>query len=358
MTSPELHVVVAGPLEQRTGGYIYDARIVAGLRRLAWQVIVHSLDGQFPDADALARQSLERTLRDLPDGARVVVDGLAMGGLPAPVRANRERLRILALVHHPLSEETGLAPPVRARFAASEREALAGCRGVLVTSEFTASRLESFGIPAERVRAVLPGVDRVPPARGPIADEPPMLLCVASVIPRKGHDVLVRALARLRDARWTCVCAGSVTRAPAFASAVTVQTREVGLTDRIQFLGECESDALDGWYDASSVFVLASHYEGYGMALTEALARGLPVVSTTAGAIPDAVPPDAGVLVPPGNDAALAEALAPLLSDGGSERRAVSAAARRYAESLPTWAQTVAAFAAATLELTPERTAA
>ena len=332
-----LHVVVPGSIEQRTGGYIYDARIVRGLRELGWRVVVHNLAGRFPDADAPARASMTSTLCTIPDGARVVIDGLAMSGLPAPVQAEGARLRILSLVHHPLADETGLDEGQRARFAAEEREALAGCAGVLVTSEFTARRLRAFGVEPARVRAVRPGTDPAPPAVGPGPDAPPTLLCIASLTPRKGQDVLVRALSRIRDVRWTCVCAGSLERVPGFAALVRGLTRETGLAGRVRFPGKCEPDRLDDLYHHASLFVLPSHYEGYGMALADALARGLPVVSTTGGAIPQTVPRDASVLVPPGDDVALAEALHRLLADGmgARDRAALAAAARRHARRCP-----------------------
>ena len=190
---PRLHLVVPGPLDQQTGGYIYDARMAAGLRRRGWRVEVHSLEGRFPDADAAARASLAGVLGGLGDGSRVLVDGLALGGLPEPVAAHRGRLRILALVHHPVSDETGLPAEVCARLADRERRALAAVAGVIVTSSFTARGLGRFGVDAVRVQVARPGTDPAPPAAGPEPGEPPQLLSVASVVPRKGHDVLVRA---------------------------------------------------------------------------------------------------------------------------------------------------------------------
>ncbi|MDP6579329.1 MAG: glycosyltransferase family 4 protein [Vicinamibacterales bacterium] len=351
-----LHLVVPGSLEQRTGGYIYDARIVDGLRRLGWRVLVHNLGGTFPDADTEARANLRATLATIPDGERVVIDGLAMGGLPEPVRAERDRLRILALVHHPLADETGLDEATRARFVDLERAALAVCAGVLVTSEFTARRLGTLGMEPAGVRAVRPGLDPAPPAIGPGPGAAPALLCVASLIPRKGQDGLVRALSTLRDLPWSCVCAGSLHRAPAFAEVVMALARERRLDDRIRFPGECEPDALDNLYHRASLFVLPSHYEGYGMALTDAMARGLGVVSTTGGAIPHTVSGAAAVLVPPGDDTALAEALGRVLAvETGARRRAeMASAARRHADGLPDWTQAAQAFAEATIELTTD----
>lgn len=355
MTAPSLHMVVSGPLEQRTGGYLYDARMAEGLRRRGWRVTVHSLGGRFPDADETARASMTAALAAMPDGAIALVDGLALGGLPEPVAAERCRLRILALVHHPLSDETGLPPEVRDGLADRERRALAAADGVIVTSAFTARGLRRFGVDAGRVRVVEPGTDPAPPASAsPAAGAPPRLLSVGAVVPRKGHDVLVRALARIAHLPWECDCAGSLERDPGHAARVLAEVDSGGLAHRVRFAGECDEATLAALYAESAVFVLASHYEGYGMVLAEALAYGLPIVSTTGGAIPETVPAEAAALVPPGDDAALAAALAPLLAcpdreaggQSGAERRAVlAAAARRHAEALPDWDEAAAAFA-------------
>jgi glycosyltransferase involved in cell wall biosynthesis len=348
----ELHVVVPGPLRQLTGGYVYDGHMVEGLGALGWKVQVHNLLGRFPDIDDRASEALSSALASLPDGARVVVDGLAMGGHPDPVEAHGRRLRIVSLVHHPLAEETGLAEADVERFRQSERRALASCRGVIVSSPFTAQVLAEYGVPADRVRVALPGTERAHRAIGPGPGKPPVLLCVASVTPRKGHDVLVAALERVRDLPWTCICTGGLARDLAHADRVLGRVAEAGLEDRIQFLGEREGERLEELYRGASLFVLASHYEGYGMALAEALARGLPVVSTKGGAIPFTVPTDAGILVEPGDPVAFADALRTLLGPDPTVREELARAARRHAETLPTWREAAEAFAAAVDELT------
>lgn len=356
MTAVHLHVVVPGPIDQQTGGYVYDRRMVEGLRARGWRVDVHSVAGAFPTDDAGAGARMAAVLAGVPDGARVLVDGLALGGLPAPVRAERGRLRILALVHHPLADETGLDAARRVRFEALEREALAACAGVLVTSEFTARRLEAYGAAPARVRAVRPGVEPAPFADGPAPGASPLLLSVAAVTPRKGQRVLAASLARLADLPWRCVCAGSLERSPGYAAEVTAFAREAGLGDRLRFAGECGAAELDRLYHRASLFVLPSYYEGYGMALADALARGLPVVSTTGGAIPLTVPADAGVLVAPGDAAALAGALRLLVAEpgGAGRRRTLAAAARRHAQRLPDWPAAARRFAEAILALTPD----
>jgi glycosyltransferase involved in cell wall biosynthesis len=225
--------------------------------------------------------------------------------------------------------------------------------GVVVSSTFTARNLAAYGVPADRVRVVVPGTEPAPLAVGPGDGRPPELLCVASLTPRKGYDVLVAALARVQDLPWTCTCAGSPERDPAHAELVRRLLADAGLSDRVRLVGEREGAALEGLYRKASLFVLASYHEGYGMALADALARGLPVVSTTGGAIPFTVPADAGRLVAPGDPARLADALRSLLGPSGAPVRArLSEAARRHAVTLPAWRDSVGAFAAAIDQLT------
>ena len=346
--SHRLAFIVPGDPAQRTGGYLYDARIVHELRRLGWRVEVHGLSGRFPDADTTARDALQRTLAALPVGRRVVIDGLALGGLPEVAIEHSGRLALVALVHHPLADESGLDPVLRRCLLASERAALAAVRLAITTSAFTARRLLDFGMRTERIRWVEPGV--APLSLAAADGEPPRLLCVGSLTPRKGQDVLVRALARVRELPWQCTLIGSRTRHPAYASAVAELVRATGLEDRIQLAGECDDTALHQAYAAADLFVLPSHHEGYGMVVAEALAAGLPVLSTTGGALAATLPAGAGVAVPPGDVDALAGALVDLLGDR-SRRLQLRDGARRARTRLRAWPQAGEAFAAALASL-------
>lgn len=348
--SVDLHLLVPGSLAQRTGGYLYDARMVEGLRADGWQVRVHELEGSFPHGDSRARESLAAALSAARAGGAVVADGLAVSGLPDVMEAYPD-LPLVALVHHALADESGLDPAVADRFRRLEARTLAAVEGVVVTSPFTAERLEEFGVARDRIRVVVPGTEPARPALGPNADSPPRLVCVGSVTPRKGHDVLVEALARIQDLDWSCVCAGSLDRGGDFADRVRDRVAELGLESRILFLGELEAGELERVYETASLFVLPSRFEGYGMALTEALARGLPVVSTTGGAIPGTVPPDAGLLVAPGDAQAFAEALASLLRNP-ARIAALAAGAREHARRLPDWRGQARAFGEAVRTLT------
>lgn len=343
MTARKLHFIVPGPLAQCTGGYIYDARMVDGLRDRGWGIDVHSLSGRFPLADETARANFANVLAEIPSGVLVVIDGLALAADPSLLERHRGRLRLLALVHHPLSEETGLDRQTRAQLAVLESRALQAVCGVVVTSEFTARELERFGVNGACVRIVAPGTDAAPLASGPPPEAPLQLLVVAAVIPRKGHEVLVRALDRIRDRPWQCICAGSLDRDVSYAEGVIAKVEGLGLSDRIEFVGECDRAMLDRLYSAASLFVLPSYFEGYGMVLTEALARGLPIISTTGGAIPDVVTTEIGLLVQPGNDEALSEAIGSLIGDGQAEtaRGRLIAAAVRYRSRILSWDKAV-----------------
>ncbi|WP_404296492.1 glycosyltransferase family 4 protein [Halomonas sp.] len=340
MVSP-LTLIVAGDPGQFTGGYIYDARIVSALRDRGRSVEVVGLEGRFPAPDDLARESMARALSVLPDGARVVIDGLAMGGLPEVIAPHADRLAIIALVHHPLADETGLDEATRLHFLDSETRALALARRVIVTSRWTARGLDRFGVASSRLRVVEPGVEAAPLAASALdleASGPRRLLCVATLVPRKGHDVLLEALAALQDRDWRLEVVGSHDRDPDHAVGLFAAARRLGLEERILWAGERDAAGLAAAYHRAELFVLASRYEGYGMVVTEALSRGLPVVTTTGGALIDTLPAQAGLAVPPGDARALGDALAAWLDDAELRRR-LRRGAREARHGLSNWQQ-------------------
>lgn len=341
--------LVPGDWNSRTGGYLYDRRIVAKLRARGWQVEVLSPGDGYPFPDAADLAGAAQVVEALPDGACVVADGLGFGALPDLAERHAQRLCWVALVHHPLALETGLTPAQQHLLAQSERRALACARGVVVTSAATARALAAYGVPAERVDTVEPGTERAAWATGGGAGPDALsLLCVATLTPRKGHAVLIEALAGLRDRPWVLHCAGSRARDPAEAARVDALAAQRGLGERIRWHGEIEGTQLEALYAQADLFVLPSLHEGYGMALAEALAHGLPVVSTTAGAIVDTVPAEAGALVPPNDVRALREALRRMM-DEPARRAALAAGAQHAAGRLPRWADAGARFEQALL---------
>jgi glycosyltransferase involved in cell wall biosynthesis len=337
--------LVPGELGTRTGGYTYDRRIIDGLRIEGWHVDVLSLGKGWPEPSAAARASARRVVEALPDGTLAVVDGLAFGAMPELAAHHARRIRWIALVHHPLSLETGLADDMRRSLFEGERKALATVRGVIVTSPSTARALAAYDVPAARIAVIEPGTEPASSARGS-GSEVLNLLCVATVTPRKGHRVLIDALAGLLDRSWTLHCAGSLAMDPACAAALSATIEGHGMRERVVLHGEQDEDGLRALYASADAFVLPSFHEGYGMALADALAHGLPVISTRAGAIPDTVPAEAGVLVPPGDGVALSEALRRLMDDS-AWRSQLAVGARAAGRSLPTWPDSAARFASA-----------
>ncbi len=337
---------VPGDLATPTGGYAYDRRMMAELGDLGWRIDVLDLGEGFPWPDETTLTAARTRLLALPAGRCIVVDGLALGVLPETASQLAGRNPLLALVHHPLALEWGLSVKQADALRASERAALAAVHGVVVTSAATARLVAAdYGVPAERIAVARPGSDPALMSQGS-QDGVARLLSVGAIVPRKGFDVLIAALAALTDLSWRLTIAGDRTRDRNAAARLDADIARHALGDRIAVLGAVSPQRLAALYAEADVFVLASHFEGYGMAYAEAVAHGLPVIGTSAGAIPDTVPPDAGLLVDPGDSFALAQALRRVIGDADLRQR-LARAARAAAPQLPTWRHSAEIFARA-----------
>jgi glycosyltransferase involved in cell wall biosynthesis len=375
----ELHVVLPGGVDDPatpSGGNRYDRRACAQLAALGWRVVEHPVDGGWPRPDATRVARLAATLGAVPDGGLVLLDGLVACAAPEVVVPAAARLRLAVLVHLPLVDESGDTD-----LDARERRTLRAAAAVVATSEGAARRLATLhGLDGVRVAA--PGVDPAPLSPGTAAGS--HLLCVAAVTPRKAQDVLVSALAAVAGLDWTCTFVGALDRDPAYAARVVAAAGE--LDERVTFTGPLVGAALDAQYAGADLLVLPSHAETYGMVVTEALARGVPVLATEVGGVPEALgwapdrvrpgagtfqtdergdedgarrPPGAprqlrpGILVAPGDPAALADALRRWLTrpEVRADLRAAAAARR---STLDGWDATARALAAALGPLTRE----
>ncbi len=346
-----LTLIVPGRLDTLTGGYEYDRRMVTGLGDLGWTVTVHELDVSFPRPTAAALEQAASVLAHIADGSVVLIDGLAFGAMPVEAEREAKRLRLVAIVHHPLAEETGVDPRVAAELAVSERRALAVVRRVIVTSRATATMLGKYGVEPDRISVIEPGTDPAPLARG--SHSPTVhLLSVATLVPRKGHEILMVALGTLGDLDWRLTCVGSLERDTATVERVQAQLVASGISDRVRLAGEAGGSALSAHYDSADVFVLPTFYEGFGMAVANAVARGLPVVSTATGAISELVGLDAGLLVPPGDPRALADALRRVIRDPDLRGR-LAKGAERVRVRLSTWEDQARKLADVLAELAP-----
>ena len=336
MTLSTVYFAYPGDLETVTGGYRYDRRLIDELRSMGLKVETLSLplDSLSPGQKSL--NTIKQTFAALPGQAVVIIDGLAFGVLDDLAVAEAQRLRLVALCHHPLALETGLNESQKQTLFASERRALSCTRATVVTSKHTRQILiDQFDVPAEKIIAALPGTDRV--SFAPCDGNPVRLLTVASLTRRKAHDVLINALAPLKSLNWQARVVGGSDFDPAWAKSLQELVNTLDLSDRIHFAGSVDDAQAE--YQQADVFVLPSRFEGYGMVFAEALAAGLPVIAARAGAVPQVVPEGAGLLVAPDDAEALTDALHQILSNEQLRQR-LQAGARQAATTLTSWADT------------------
>lgn len=338
----EAWFAIPGDISTPTGGYRYDRRVMEELRTLGWNMRHLVLPGDFPAPPEASLRETERLLGTTPENATVLFDGLALGALPAEI-LDRVPRRYIALVHHPLALETGISKERADALARLEREALKRVLHVVVTSQPTADLLaRDFGVTRERITVAEPGTESASRARG---DKTIRLLGVGSITPRKGYDTLVAALSEIADLDWECRIAGSLDRDLTATENLRRQIAQANLQDRIHLLGTLNDDELAEEYDRATLFVLPSHFEGYGMAFTEAMVRGLPIAACEGGAVTTTVPADAGVFVAPGDAKALAEKLRWLLTHPDEIKKRADAS-WKHAANLPRWKDTALNIAA------------
>ncbi|WP_417518080.1 glycosyltransferase [Marinobacter sp.] len=340
--------IVPGDPDQNTGGYRYVRKLVEALNQAGTAAEVTGLPGRFPKPDAIATHAMDSLLSRLADGSRVILDGLAMSAMPDVLQKHAERLRLTALVHHPLADETGLSQHEQGWFYEREKMALQTVRDVFTTSAFTATRLADYGVSTGRIQTAEPGVESPAGSGSPNANktsaiQAPHILCVAHLSPRKAQHQLVEALAGLKDLQWHCTLAGSCDRDPAYASRVRQQINDSGLDNRVDLAGEVDGHKLASLYRQADMFVLPSLYEGYGMVIDEAIAAGLPVISSDGGALKQTGDRPGVMLYRAGDTKALQASLRAWLGDSVALEHA-RAVAEGESGNTRTWAHTASLF--------------
>ncbi|MFB6169328.1 MAG: glycosyltransferase family 4 protein [Haloferacaceae archaeon] len=334
-------MVVYGPLDARTGGYLYDRKVADRLRERGDTVVRVSLPDVAPRL-ALAHNFDPRIRRRLArlDADVVVVDELChpslagvVGSLPRPT---------VGLVHHLRCSEPG--PSLRRRLdRALERRFLAGCDAYVCNGQTTLAAVARLVDPTPAVVA-RPGADRLagdPPTaeavRARAAEEPLRVVAVGSLVPRKGHRTLLRGLAGVAEPWRLDVCGAEPDRE--HAAALRACAADLGVCDRVRFHGRVSDDALGDRLDEAHLFALPSRYEGYGIAYLEAMRAGLPVIASSAGGAGEFVDGENGVLVDPGDADAVCRAVERFARDRDA-LAAAGEAALATARAHPTWAET------------------
>jgi glycosyltransferase involved in cell wall biosynthesis len=324
--------LIPGDLSLPTGGYRYDREVLARLDGFGVKAAHVALPSGYPAPSADDLAATERLLAATDRRTPLLIDGLALGAMPPAMLAPRAR-RLVALVHHPLGLESGLARERAVLLLANEKAVLAHAARVIVTSRTTAETLVAdFAVPERRIAVAEPGVDRVP--RAAAEGQPPHLLAVGAVSARKAYPDLVAALATIADLDWRLTIAGD--RDAEAVAALRAEVDRHRLAARVTLGGAVTDERLAALYASADIFAMSSLYEGYGMALAEALARGLPIVASTGGAAAATAPDAAALKFAPGDRPALAAALRRMLGDAALRRR-MSDAAWAAAALLPTW---------------------
>ncbi len=332
-THPDLYFAFPGSLTTLTGGYQYDRRLIAELRRLGITVTPVALSEAFPFPNEDEMDHARETLKMIPNGSVIIIDGLAFGSMESIAEKEKDRLCIIALCHHPLAMETGLQKEQTDALAHSEKAALRCAQAIIVTSQNTRKILETdYAVPNFKISVALPGTDSSAFAK--CEGTPPRLLTVASLIKRKGHDILVDSLKIIENLQWEARFVGDKDIDSAWAQSLQAKTKSNQLSERITFAGTV--DDLSAEYQNADVFVLPSRFEGYGMVLAEAVANGLPIISTSAGPIPDVAPKSASLLVTPEDPLALSKALTRVITEK-DVRIKMQLSSRVAAANLPSW---------------------
>lgn len=336
MSANQVFFVIPGEITTISGGYGYDRRLIEGLRAQGTKVNLVSLGSSFPNPTPEDVFDASEKLAGLPINCIVIIDGLALGALDPRVLL-QIRAPLVALIHHPLAFEGGLTPRAREHLFQNERENLKLVSRVVVTSPSTAKLLiGEYGVPRDLITIAQPGTDQVVISGTRL--DPPLILSVGIQAPRKGHDVLLLALAQISHLSWQAVIAGPVSDLT-YGEKLLGMIEELGLRDRVSLVGSVSAEELSTFYSRASIFALATRFEGYGMVFGEAMVSGLPIVSCATGAVPDTVPAEAGLLVAPEDPESFAEALEKIL-ESESLRAQLASGSAAVGAKLISWEET------------------
>ncbi len=307
--------VIPGDINLPTGGYRYDRKIIDAWRKSGIKVELMSIEGNFPFPSHQEKENAIAKINNFPKADIAVVDGLLGGAAPEFLKHLSQKLPVTALIHHPLCLENGLDKETAGHLKQTEKQGLKHTNAIITTSPQTSRTVANlFNYNPSKITSVLPGVERGIISNGSDS-ETINLLCVGSIIERKGHKDLLEALSSLKHLNWKLDCIGSTQFDKSLYANLQSRVTQEELSQKITFHGDVSEQALEAAYSSADIFVLPSLFEGYGMAYAEALVRGIPVIGTIAGAIPETVPENCGILVEPSNIPALSSVIETMITD-------------------------------------------
>lgn len=342
----ELNYLIFEDYARTTGGWIYNERVLHELEALGWQIDRREPGPGIPDPSPVCRALATRMLHDLPDDAVVLADQVCLSPLAAIAAAEAKRLRLVMIVHHPQILEGSRPADVAARLDGQERKALTLCELVIATSRLTARQLtHDYGVAADRLVVAEPGTDVFSPSPGS-GGATLNLLSIGSVIPRKRHGLIVEALAGLVELDWRLTIVGNLTMQREHVAGLRALIAANGLEQRVTLAGSQTGAELEALWRSADLYAAASVHEGFGMAVAEAVARQVPIITTRSGAVGEWLSPRAGVIVEPDDVSSLQAALRRVIA-GPALRAALREGAQAVRASLPTWPQTAAKIDAA-----------
>lgn len=342
-----VHFIVPEGINDTTrpsGGNTYDRKLIDALHKRGIAVVETPVSGSWPVASIESLGDLAAVLSAVTDGGVVLIDGIITSAASEVLIPHATRLRLVILMHMPL----GSQPAADVSVQLGERISLTAAIAVITTSSWTQGWLtENYKLAPASVYVAEPGVE--PAAIASASSHGGRLVCVAAVVPHKGHDTLVEALATLSERDWDCRFIGSSTLEIDFVAQLRRRLQETQLSERIQFTGPLVGASLSSAYASADLLIAPSRMDTYGMVLTEAFARGIPVVASEVGGLPMTLGFDGehnrpGMLVPTDDPIALARAIATWL-DRESHRQQLRGLALIRRRTLNSWTETASVVA-------------
>ncbi|MGF9693086.1 glycosyltransferase family 4 protein [Rhizobium sp. 0TCS1.26] len=337
-----LYYLTSRDYARHTGGYVYNSRLVEALTQQTGRLETLLVETGFPSVPEVERQHLAERLATAPAGTRLVTDHIHLCDLLETIRDSG--MPVVAIFHHALAiehagEHLGGRDAEWRDLRHREAAALAHAALVLATSQESRRYLQAeYQVDPDRILVRVPG--NAPAVRTPVGrpGRVPNLLSVGAVIARKRYDILLQVASEIRDLDWRWRIAGDPDRDPALFAALEKKAVDLGLGHRLAFLGAVPDAELETLWRDSDLLLAASDYEGYGMAIAEALRHGVPVVTPASGAVSGWA--SVGVIEAPADDPqAMAALVRPLLVDR-PRLAALADDAFTFGQTLPSWEKT------------------